>query len=233
MKDGFVLLPLKTLQIAILGGSEDAVLVGIRNFPVHKLVLVSPKDAAETTGKLARRLSDTLKFDVEIKEISDLSVPTMLETVGRILNDHSEDFEDFVINVGAAGKHLTCAGVTAAFVNGIKAFDVMGDQPMMLPVLKLSFTQIISGPKMEILQALEGAGGKTNSLEELGKIANFGKPLLSYHIRGSEEGRGLEDLGLVEVQQLKQGRLEVKLTDMGRMLLSTLPKPRNQTGKDS
>jgi Domain of unknown function (DUF6293) len=235
LKVGFVSLPLNTLQIAILGGNEDAVLVGIRNFPVHKLILVSPKDAAETTGKLAQRLSDTLKLDVEIKEINDPSVPTMLETVAGILNDHSDDFEDFVINVGAAGKHLTCAGVTAAFVNGIKAFDVMGDQPMMLPVLKLSFTQIISGPKMEILHALEGVGGKTSSLEELGKIANFGKPLLSYHIRGSEEGRGLEDLGLVEVQQLKQGRLEVKLTDMGRMLLTTLPKskPRNQVSKGS
>lgn len=226
-------MPLKTLQIAILGGSEDAVLVGIRNFAVHRLVLVSPKDAVEATGKLARRLSDTLKLDVEIKEIKDPSVPTMLETVTDIVNDHSDDFDDFIINVGAAGKHLTCAGVTAAFVNGIKAFDVMGDQPMMLPVLKLSFTQIISDPKMEILQALERAGGKTDSLEELGKIANFGKPLLSYHIRGSEEGRGLEALGLVEVQQLKQGRLEVKLTDMGRMLLSTLPKAGKQTSEVS
>lgn len=226
-------MPLKTLQIAILGGSEDAVLVGIRNFPVHKLILVSPIDAVESTNRLARSLSETLKFEVEIQEIKDPSVPTMLETVAGIINNQSSNFEDLIINVGAAGKHLTCAGVTAAFVNGIKVFDVMGDQPMMLPVLKLNFTEIISGPKMEILQALYSAGGKTASLEELGKIANFGKPLLSYHIRGSDEARGLEDLGLVEVQQLKQGRLEVKLTDMGRMLLSTLPKSRNQSEKRS
>ncbi len=216
-------MPLKTLQIAILGGSEDAVLVGIKNFPAHKLVLVSPTEALETTEKLADRLSNTLKLDVDIQEVKDPSIPTMLETVANVVNKES-GFEDVVINVGSAGKHLTCAGVTAAFVNGIKAFDVMGDQPMMLPILKLSFTQIISGPKMEILQALLTAGGKTESLEALGKIANFGKPLLSYHIRGSEESRGLEDLGLVEVRQLKQGRLEVRLSDMGRILLSTLPR---------
>lgn len=220
-------MPLKTLQIAILGGTEDAVLVGIRNFPAHKLVLVSPKEAKGTTEKLAGRLSSALKLDVDVQEVKDLTVPTMLETVANIVNKES-GFEDVVINVGSAGKHLTCAGVTAAFVNGIKAFDVMGDQPMMLPILKLSFTQIISDPKMEILQALLKAGGKTESLEALGKLANFGKPLLSYHIRGSDEARGLEDLGLVEVRHLKQGRLEVKLTDMGRMLLSTLP--RSQTG---
>ncbi len=220
-------MPLKTLQIAILGGTEDAVLVGIKNFPAHKLVLVSPKETLETTEKLAERLSSTLKLDVDIQEVKDALIPTMLETVANIVNKES-GFEDVVINVGSAGKHLTCAGVTAAFVNGIKAFDVMGDQPMMLPVLKLSFTQIISDPKMEILQALLKAGGKTESLEALGKIANFGKPLLSYHIRGSDEARGLEDLGLVEARQRKQGRLEVKLTDMGRMLLSTLP--RSPTG---
>lgn len=218
-------LPLKTLQVAILGGSEDAVLVGIKNFPTHKLVLVSPKDSAEATQKLAERLTGTLKLDVDVQEVKDGTIPTMLEAVANIVNKESA-FEDVIINVGSAGKHLTCAGVTAAFVHGIKAFDVMGDQPMMLPVLKMSFTDIVSGPKMEILQALEKAGGMTQSLEELGKIANFGKPLLSYHIRGSDESRGLEDIGLVEVKQLKQGRLEVKLTEMGRMLLSTLPKSR-------
>lgn len=223
-------MPLKTLQIAILGGSEDAVLVGLKNFPAHKLVLVSLKEAVETANKLAGRLADALKLDVAVREIKDPTIPTVLEAVGNIVSNES-DFEDVVINVGSAGKHLTCAGVTAAFVNGIKAFDVMGDQPMMLPVLKLSFTEIISGPKMEILRALAKAGGTTNSLQELGKIANFGKPLLSYHIRGSEESHGLEDLGLVEVKQLKQGRLEVKLTDMGRMLLSTLPKSQIESSK--
>jgi hypothetical protein len=86
---------------------------------------------------------------------------------------------------------------------------------------------------MEILQALVKAGGKTESLEALGKIANFGKPLLSYHIRGSDEARGLESLGLVEVRHLKQGRLEVKLTDMGRMLLSTLPRSQIEASRAS
>jgi hypothetical protein len=46
---------------------------------------------------------------------------------------------------------------------------------------------------------------------------------LSYHIRGSKQGRGLEDLGLVEVERGKRGRLRVKLTALGRMLLMTSP----------
>ena len=144
---------MKTLQIAILGGSEDAVLVGLKNFPAHKIVLVSLDEALEAADKLAGRLADALKLEVDVQEIKDATVPTVLEAVASILKKESK-FENVVINVGSAGKHLTCAGVTAAFVNGIKAFDVMGDEPMMLPVLKLSFTEILSDPKIEILHAL-------------------------------------------------------------------------------
>ena len=147
----------------------------------------------------------------------------MLETVGQLIRKESESFQDFLINVGSASKHLTCAGVTAAFVYGIKAFDVMGDQPAVLPVMRFSYAQTVTKPKMEILRAIERAGGDVESLEKLSGLSDFGKPLLSYHIRGSGDGGGLEDLGLVEVERGKRGRLRVKLTALGRTLLSSAP----------
>lgn len=147
----------------------------------------------------------------------------MLEAVGQIVRSESESFQDFLINVGSAGRSQTCAGVTAAFVHGIRAFDVTGDQPIVLPVMKFSYTQAVTEPKMEILRAIERSGGDVESLEKLSGLSNYGKPLLSYHIRGSEDGRGLEDLGLVEVERGKRGRLRVKLTALGRILLSTSP----------
>ncbi len=214
-------MPLRTLQIAVLGGNEDAVLVGLRNFPAHKLILISPIDSLSQANQLSAKLSDTLKLKVDVVQVKDVAILTMLETVGLIVRDESGNFQDFLINVGSASKHLTCAGVTAAFVHGIKAFDVMGEQPAVLPVMKFSYTQAVSGPKMEILHAIERAGGEVESLEKLSQVSNYGKPLLSYHIRGSEEGQGLEGLGLVEVERGKRGRLRVKLTTLGRTLLST------------
>jgi len=214
---------LKTLQIAILGGNDDAVLVGLRNFPAHKLLLVASADYMNQANSLSGKLTNTLKLVVDVVQIKDDSIPTMLETVGQIVRKESENFQDFLINVGSAGKHLTCAGVTAAFVHGIKAFDVMGEQPAVLPVMKFSYTQAVTEPKMEILRAIEQSGGDVESLEKLSAISNYGKPLLSYHIRGSEDGQGLEDLGLVEVERGKRGRLRVKLTALGRTLLSTSP----------
>ncbi len=216
-------MPLKTLQIALLGGNDDAVLVGLRNFPAHKLTLIAFTDYASEANSLSGKLTSTLRLAVDVVEVKDTSIPSMLEAVGLIVRRESENFEDFLINVGSAGRNLTCAGVTAAFVHGIKAFDVMGDQPVLLPVMKFSYAQAVSEPKMEILRAIERSGGDVESLEKLSAFSNYGKPLLSYHIRGSEEGQGLEELGLVEVERGKRGRLRVKLTALGRTLLSTAP----------
>jgi hypothetical protein len=213
---------LKTLQIAVLGGSEDAVLVGLRNFPAHKLTLLSPIESLSQAEQLSRNLTETLKLVVEIKQLRDTAITTMLDAVGEIVRTESENFQDFLINVGSAGRPQTCAGVTAAFVHGIKAFDVMSEQPIVLPVMKFSYAQAVTEPKMEILRAIERSGGDVESLEKLSALSNYGKPLLSYHIRGSKMGRGLEDLGLVEIERGKRGRLRVKLTDLGRTL-STSP----------
>jgi DNA-binding MarR family transcriptional regulator len=213
---------LKTLQIAVLGGSEDAVLVGLRNFPAHKLTLLSPIESLNQAEQLSRNLTETLKLIVEIKQLRDTAITTMLEAVGEIVRTESDNFQDFLINVGSAGRPQTCAGVTAAFVHGIKAFDVMSEQPIVLPVMKFSYAQAVTEPKMEILRAIERSGGDVESLEKLSALSNYGKPLLSYHIRGSKVGRGLEDLGLVEIERGKRGRLRVKLTDLGRTL-STAP----------
>jgi hypothetical protein len=216
-------MPLRTLQIALLGGSDDAVLIGLRNFPAHKLTLLSTNGSLIQANQLSKRLTETLKLTVEVKQLRDESIASVLEAVAQIVQTESEDFQDFLINVGSTGRNQACAGVAAAFVHGIKAFDVMNEQPVMLPVMKFSYTEAVTQPKMEILRAVERAGGDVESLEKLSVLSNFGKPLLSYHIRGSEDGRGLESLGLVEVERGKRGRLRVKLTALGRTLLSTSP----------
>lgn len=214
-------MPLKTLQMAILGDNEEAVFVGLRNFPAHKLVLIATTESNAQAKQLAGKLTDTLRLAVEIMPIPDSTVQTMLDAVGELVKKETEGFQDFLINVGSASKHLTCAGVTAGFIHGIRTFDVIGDRPEVLPVMKYGYTQTVTEPKLEILRAIERSGGDVESLEKLSALANYGKPLLSYHIRGSRDSKGLEGLGLVEIERGKRGRLRVKLTPLGRTLLST------------
>jgi len=213
-------MPPRTLQIAILGGNEDAVLVGLRNYPAHKLTLICSVDFLNQATQLSSKLKGMLKLEVDVVQVKDSSIPIVLEAVGQVIRKELGAFQDFLINVGAASKILTSAGVTAAFVHGIKAFDVIGDQPAVLPVMNFSYTQAVTSPKMQIMRAIERSGGDVESLEKLSEVSNFGKPLLSYHIRGSEEGNGLEKLGLVEIERGKRGRLRVKLTPLGRTLLA-------------
>jgi DNA-binding MarR family transcriptional regulator len=216
-------MPLKTLQIAILGGNDEAIFVGLRNFPAHKLALIALPQNMEQSQGVSAKLADTLKLTASTVEIKDSSCQTMLDTIGQLVRKESENFQDFIINVGSAEKTLACAGVAAAFVYGIKSFDVVGDHVEMFPVMKFSYTQAVTAPKIEILRAIERSGGDVESLELLSGIVNYGKPLLSYHIRGTHESMGLETLGLVEVERGRRGRLRVKLTPLGRTLLSTAP----------
>ena len=216
-------MPLKTLQIAIVGGNEDAIFVGLRNFAAHKLTLVTPPDAVAQSTAISTKLAETLKLAVSSFELEEISTQTVLDAVGRLVRKEGEGFEDFLINVGSAERTLACAGVAAAFVYGVKVFDVIHEEPVLFPVMNFSYADAITSPKIEILRAIERSGGHVESLEILSGIVNYGKPLLSYHIRGSQDSRGLESLGLVEVERGKRGRLQVRLTPLGRTLLSTRP----------
>jgi hypothetical protein len=175
----------------------------------------------QQASQLANRLTGSLRLAVDIIQVNDVSIQTILKIIGQIVRKESEKFQDFLINVGSANRSLTCAGVTAAFIHGVKAFDVKGDEVIILPV-RFPYTQAITEPKMKILRAIERSGGDVESLEKLIELSGYGKTLLSHHIRGSRNGQhGLEALGLVEVERGKRGRLRVKLTALGRTILSS------------
>ena len=118
---------------------------------------------------------------------------------------------------------MTCSLLAAAFVNGIRAIDVKENHPITLPVRKFSYTELVTEAKLRIIRTLERLGGQADSLEELAKTAGLEKSLLSYHIRWGRDTRGLESLGLVEVDRRLQGRLAIRLTASGSMMLLAQP----------
>ncbi len=90
-----------------------------------------------------------------------------------------------------------------------------------MPVLKLSYNEVISDAKIKILKAINNAGGIIQSLEQLEQISGYGKPLLSYHIQGARDSKGLADLGLVDVEKGDRGKISAKLTVLGKLLVSS------------
>ncbi len=209
----------KTLQVATLGPDVDPILVGIRTLPVHKLYLIHLEPDKPIAQKLIHDLSSVLKVDVESLPIPPTDVLThVLEGVAKILQKERENFGDVLFNVSSGEKLLGCAALSAAFVNGLKAFAVVNGEPLLMPVLKFSYDRIVSQTKLDILKALNQHGGRVESLEELRELTKFGKPLLSYHIQGADDSQGLVELGLVEVERGDRGKSMIRATTLGKLL---------------
>lgn len=125
------------------------------------------------------------------------------------------------MNVSGGDKFIGGAALSASFINGIKAFAIEPSGiPLLMPVIKLSFSEILSEPKLNILRAIHSIGGIVESLDYLGQLSGYGKALLSYHIMGPKEAKGLADLGLLEVDKGQRGRISAKLTTVGKLLVT-------------
>ena len=66
---------------------------------------------------------------------------------------------------------------------------------------------------------INDSGGEIGSLTELSKKSGIEKSLLSYHISGGREHKGLRDLGMLTVESGVQGRLTIRMTELGNLLL--------------
>ncbi len=209
---------MRVLQIATVGEDVAPILIGVRELPASKLILLYTKDAERQVNDLKERLSGVL-IPVEAHSVRGDPVTRVMEIVAGILKEEGPKYDEVFFNVSSGSKMLSCAGLSAAFVNGIKAIGATEEGIFHLPVLKFSYSELISEPKLKILRALRDLGGRVESLAALESKAGVDKSLLSYHIRGGRETKGLEDLGLVKVDRGEYGKLLIEVTELGRLVL--------------
>src|ERR671918_1130534 len=216
---------LKTLQIATYGSErQDGIALGLRSFPVHKLVMICFSSDKNKAEEFSRRIRVVLGLPITINLVTKENViRDTMESVNEILNLNAKEFQQVLLNVSSGDKLLGCAALSSAFINGIKAFgmDSSGTTPVLMPVLKLSYSEIISEAKIKILKAIDSAGGVIDSLDQLEQASGYGKPLLSYHVQGSKDSKGLADLGLLEVEKGDRGKISAKLTTLGKLLVGS------------
>ncbi len=205
-------------MIATVGDDIDPVLIGVRDYPVRKLILLHPDKFAAQAQEIRQKL-EPLHIEVESLEVDDEDM--LMDTLHKVSNLQGEEmgFTDVLINVSSGEKMQTCSALSAAFVNGIPAIGIAPDGPFSLPVLKFSYAELISDAKYKILQSLDAMGGHAESLAALSEASGVEKSLLSYHLRTTREGKGLEDMGLVHIDRATFGRLTIRLTEMGSLML--------------
>jgi hypothetical protein len=222
----------RTLQIATFGSDgQEGIALGIRSFPVHKLALICFSSDKNRAEDFARKIKSVLGIPVTITIVTKENViRDTMERVNEILNLHANEIQQVLLNVSSGDKLIGCAALSAAFINGIQAFgmDDTHSIPLLMPVLKLSYSEIVSEAKIKILRSISDAGGVIDSLDHLEQISGYGKPLLSYHVRGGKDSKGLADLGLVEVEKGDRGKISASLTTLGKLLVSSNALTRTQ-----
>jgi len=197
--------------LAPVGDNPKALFVGIKEFPTDRVILITPSQYYNEAKKISAK---DFTIEVEIKEIGTNLMEEMFRVFGHICSIYDND--ELIVNVAPGDRMSTCAALSAAFANGLKAIGVDGNKCMLLPIMKLSYYNELNENKLKILHALQGK--EYVSLNELSKSLSMSVSLLSYHINGNYKYKGLKEYRLVDVEENKK-KVMLKVSDMGNLLL--------------
>ena len=207
--------------MAPVGDNLTALFVGMKEFPTQKVILIAPMDKLKEAQQLEEQLN-TFTVSTQIIEVEGNMMEAMFKTFGQMCAIYQPD--ELIVNVATGDRMSTCAALSAAYANGLKAFGVVGDKTMLMPIMKLSYYNELSDNKLAILSKLDSEDHMP--LKKLAEETGLSISLLSYHVNGNYKYKGLKSFRLVEVKE--QGKqLLIKLSEMGRLLLKGYIKPQN------
>lgn len=209
------MISMKYTVLAPVGDNLDALFVGIREFPTEKIILLTPEDLTKIAEKVKKDL-ERFKIPTNIVKVKGDQWEGIFKVISEISN-RSEG--NLLINVATGDRDTQCAATSAAFVNGVRAFSVSGNNVMLLPVLKFNYYKLLTDKKLKILKTIFNEKSCCASLDELSKMTKMSLPLISYHINGSSKSEGLKEMGLVETEDVGGRRIKVTLSMLGRLLI--------------
>lgn len=218
----------RIFQIATFGAfCADAILIGLKIFPPERLVLICYDHDVTNANRFLKAISSVdEKIEVVICLISGQNViESVFGHIGRAVGSqsHTKRFQRILINVSAGDKSLSYAVLSAAYIKGIETLVINPNISKSLtirPMPESYYNKIITKADLRILNSVARAGGVVYGLDELQRSSGLIKPLLSYHINGRENTKGLIDLGLiwVENKRIENGTISVvRLTAMGKL----------------
>jgi DNA-binding MarR family transcriptional regulator len=201
--------------VAPLGPDLESIYTVIREFPAEKIYILSTGKHREKLDEL-REVAGKLKIGVQVIDIKGGLLEGMFKTFAQMKTAVNED--SLLVDVSSGDNLENCTALSASYVNGLKAFAVMDDKLIMLPVLKFSYYRLLPERKLAILQFLKTQPDCCSSLEDLAGRTKMSLPLVSYHVNGNAKAEGLITMGLVETHIGPRGRTQVMLTELGRLI---------------
>lgn len=221
----------KIFQIATFGAfCTNSILTGLKIYPSQKLVLIC-YDYDNINAKHFTKVISSINKNIGII-ICLISRQNIIESVfghfSRIVGSKSEisRFQRILLNVSSGDKLLTYTILSAAYIKGIETFMINSnffDSPAVLPIPRSYYDKIITKTNLRILNSVAKAGGIVYGLDHLQRLSGLVKPLLSYHLHGRNNTKGLIDLGLVCVESRRNENgtiVIVRLTAVGKLFLT-------------
>jgi hypothetical protein len=205
------------IHVALVGENADLILKPVRELGGDEVILIGGGPDKAMADRIAGSLKP-LGVRTSWRPVQGDMLLGFIRLMQEIAREHSLRRDEVVVNLAAGSRGATCAALSACFVAGLKAIDNDGGNIVVLPVLRFSYDEVVSDAKLAMLRALDTMGGVTGSLKDLAKGAEMQDSLASYHIRGGRDGRGLSELGLVEVDRGERGALIIRITPMGRLM---------------
>ncbi len=214
--------------VAPVGENLESIFTAIRDFPTEKIYLISKGKHLDRIDEL-KSVADRLKIDVQVIEIKGSLLEGMFKTFAQIKSAVNED--SLLVDVSSGDNLDNCAALSAAYVNGLKAFAVIESKLMMLPVLKFSYYRLIPERKLAIVMFLKTQPDCCSSLEDLAQRTKMSLPLVSYHVNGNAKAEGLLTQGLVETHIGPRGKTQIMLTELGRLIAEGAIEPLQAAAK--
>jgi hypothetical protein len=220
----------RIFQIATFGTfCANSILTGLKIYHSQELVLIC-YDYDNANVKRFTKVISSIDKNIGII-ICLISRQNIIESVfghfSRIVGSRSEisRFQRILLNVSSGDKFLTYAVLSAAYINGIETFMInsnLSDSLVVLPIPRSYYDKIITKTNLRILNSVAKAGGVVYGLDHLQRLSGLVKPLLSYHLHGRNNTKGLIDLGLVWVESRRNENgtiVIVRLTAVGKLFL--------------
>jgi hypothetical protein len=221
----------KIFQVAIFGQFHtDSILTGLRIYPSQKVALICydhDNNNARRFIKVIRSFDEKIEVIVYIISRQNI-IENVFEYFGRVVGSRSEisRFQRILVNLSSGDKSLSYAVLSAAYIRGIETFMInsnFSNSLVVIPTLKSYYDKVMTKTNLRILNSIARAGDVVYGLDQLQRLSGLIKPLLSYHINGRDNTKGLIDLGLVWVEKKKYENgtiVIVRLTAIGKLFVT-------------
>jgi len=156
-------------------------------------------------------------------------IETAFNCIGRVIGSEINRFQRVFVNVSSGDKSLSYAVMCAAYIKGIDAFIInsnCSNEVAVIPIPKSYYSRMITKSNLGILNSIASAGGEVYGLQQLQNLSGLTKPLLSYHLHGRGNTKGLIDLGLVGVESKRDENsyiVIIRLTAIGKLCYKKMP----------